>query len=260
MKLNHIILLLSLSMSASGYSQTAGSTGTPGANGTGATTGSSASGTSGTGATTSSSTSGATGSRVLPQPGTLPQQQPGQNTLAPQQREGQPTQTRGNPQAPENNPSLNALGGNTNQIAGDTNQLLNSTNQLASGANQSAANTNLAPTSRLGFTNRILSSNTAGIMTNANPMLMQDQALSETDRRLLGQIRGSVFGPNQAAVPPAGAPIRFILKDGAVRLVGTVSTAEERQRIENLVQQVPGVVRVFDALQVSQPAAQPTAQ
>jgi osmotically-inducible protein OsmY len=98
-------------------------------------------------------------------------------------------------------------------------------------------------------------------MTNANPMLMRDQALSETDRRTLAQIRAAVFGPNQAAAPPAGTPVHFILKDGAVRLVGTVSTMEERQRIENLVQQVPGVTRVFDALQVSQqPGVQPTAQ
>jgi hypothetical protein len=203
--------------------------------------------------TSSSSTSGANGSRTLPPPGILPQPQSVQNPLAPQQREAQATQSRGNPQAAANNPNLNAVGVNTNLIAVDTNQLASSTNPIV-------ANTNLTPTSQLGFTNRILSSNTAGVMTNTSPMLMRDQALSETDRRLLAQIRGAVFGANAATMPSAGAPIHFILKDGIVRLVGTVSTMEERQRIENLVQQVPGVVRVFDALQVSQSGAQPSAQ
>lgn len=243
MKLNYIVLLLSLSLDASGYSQTAADTGA-------AETGTA--GTSGANST-SSSTSGTTGSRTLPPPGILPQQQPVQNPLAPQQREGQPTQSRGNPPVPANNPNLNAAGVNTNLVAVDTNQLVSSTNLVV-------VNTNLTPTSQVGFTNRLLSSNTGGVMTNAGPMLMQDQALSETDRRLLAQIRGAVFGANAATSTSARAPIHFILKDGAVRLIGTVSTMEERQRIENLVQQVPGVVRVYDALQVSQTGAQTTPQ
>jgi osmotically-inducible protein OsmY len=151
--------------------------------------------------------------------------------------------------------STNQFSAGTNQFVLNTNQF--GTNQLGLATNQLA--TNLAPTSQLGFTNRILSSNTLGVATNANPLLMRDQALSETDRRLLFQIRAAVFGPNQAAAPLAGTPIHFILRDGSVRLVGTVPTVEDRQRIENLVQQVPGVVRVFDALQVTPTGAQPVA-
>jgi len=131
------------------------------------------------------------------------------------------------------------------------------TNQLGLATNQFGTNGVLSPTSQAGFTNRILPTNAAGIMTNANSPLMWDQAISESDQRLLAQIRAAVFGSNQAGASPAGT-VHFILMDGAVRLVGTVPTMEERQRIENVVQKVPGVVRVYDALQVSQPGAQPT--
>jgi hypothetical protein len=45
--------------------------------------------------------------------------------------------------------------------------------------------------------------------------------------------------------------IHFILMDGAVRIVGTVPSVAERQRIETIVTQIPGVVRVYDALAVN---------
>jgi hypothetical protein len=241
MKLNHVILLSALMLSASGYSQTGG--GTTGGTGTAGT------GTSGPGTPNVPGP----GTRITPQPllprGQSPGQQPANPNLS-QQGQALPGQ---NPQPIGTNAGLTPLV--------DTNQfVLWNTNQLGLATNGLGVGTNLTPTSQVGFTNRILSSNTAGVMTNTSPMLMRDQALSETDRRLLAQIRGAVFGANAATAPSAAAPIHFILKDGVVRLVGTVSTMEERQRIENLVQQVPGVVRVFDALQVSQSGAQPTAQ
>jgi hypothetical protein len=123
------------------------------------------------------------------------------------------------------------------------------TNSFTAGTNQFGA-TNLPPTSQPGFTNRVM-----GLM------LMRDQALSQGDRQLLAQIRISVFGTSQTTTTsggtaPAGArSVYFILRDGAVRVVGFVPNAEEQNRIVTTVQQVPGVVRVYDGLQVGASAA-----
>ena len=115
------------------------------------------------------------------------------------------------------------------------------TNTVASETNQLVV-TNLTPTSQLGFTNRVVATN--------GSVLMRDQAISETDRQLLTQIRTSVFGTSQATAPLGGTAVHFILREGAVRIVGAVPNAEEQNRIVTAVQKVPGVVRVYDALQV----------
>jgi hypothetical protein len=126
------------------------------------------------------------------------------------------------------------------------------TNTAGAEANQFGV-TNLSPTSQPGFTNRILATN--------GSVLVRDQAISEGDRRLLAQIRISVFGTSEVtatsggAAPSGGTSVHFILRDGAVRLVGVVPNAEEQNRIVTTVQQVPGVVRVYDALQVGALAA-----
>ncbi len=119
-----------------------------------------------------------------------------------------------------------------------TNSVVSETNQLSV--------TNLAPTSQAGFTNRIMATNGSS--------LMRDQAISQTDRQLLVQIHTAVFGSSQAAQSGA-TPVHFILRDGAVRIVGFVANADEQKRIEAAVQQVPGVVRVYNALQVQGSAA-----
>jgi hypothetical protein len=157
-----------------------------------------------------------------------PPQQPvnpysAQNPNSPQQGQGSPAQ---NSQLVGTNGGPNPVDENTNQSVWNTNQF--GTNQLGLATNQFGKNAVLSPTSQAGFTNRILPTNSAGIMTNANSPLMRDQALSETDQRLLAQIRGAVFGPNQGGASPAGSTVHFILMDGAVRLVGTVPTMEER--------------------------------
>jgi len=108
--------------------------------------------------------------------------------------------------------------------------------------------TNLTPTAQPGFTNRIMATNAQVLMTNGS-RFMRDQALSEGDRQLLGQIRTAVFGA-QATASPAGTDVHFILRDGAVRIVGVVSSPDDQKRIETAVQLVPGVVRVYNALQV----------
>jgi len=115
----------------------------------------------------------------------------------------------------------------TNGVVGETNQF---------------AVTNVTPTSQPGFTNRIMATN--------GSVLMRDQAISEPDRRLLIQIRTTVFGTTQTTTAPNGTDVHFILRDGAVRIVGVVPTPDEQKRIEVAVQQVPGVVRVYNALQV----------
>src|SRR4029078_13187675 len=52
-----------------------------------------------------------------------------------------------------------------------------------------------------------------------------------------------------------GTSIRFILRDGAVRIVGLVPNADEQKRIVNIVQGVPGGVRGYDALEMGGAAA-----
>jgi osmotically-inducible protein OsmY len=94
-----------------------------------------------------------------------------------------------------------------------------------------------------------MATNNPGLLTN-NSQLMRDQAVSEPDRRLLGQIQTAVFGSSGAAAPLGGTAVHFILRDGAVRIVGFVPNVEEQKRIEGIVQQVPGVIRVYDALQI----------
>ena len=151
----------------------------------------------------------------------------GQNSLEAQRR----TQPAPNPPEPGQVVVTNTTTGETNQFT--------VTNQFTG--------TNLTPTSRPGFTNRIMA-------TNTSP-LMRDQALSEADRKLLGQIHTAVFGSSQAPPQLGGTSVHFILRDGAVRVVGFVPNADEQKRIVNIVQQVPGVVRVFDALQIGVSAA-----
>src|SRR3954454_24912359 len=102
--------------------------------------------------------------------------------------------------------------------------------------------TNLPPTSRPGSTNRVMSANTNAASTS----LMKDQAVSESDRPLLTQIRQTVFGQ----VDATDSPVHFILLNGAVRLVGVVPSMQEKRRIELAVEQVPGVSRVYNALSV----------
>ena len=113
-------------------------------------------------------------------------------------------------------------------------------------------NTNMRPlsaTSRPGATNSIFATNSFGA-TNGADALQRDQAITAADQAMLAQMRQTVFPPGQPMAPWMNS-IHFILKDGAVRLVGTVASLQERQQIEATVRQVPGVVRVYDALAVN---------
>jgi hypothetical protein len=133
------------------------------------------------------------------------------------------------------------------------NQQLAATNAFppSTGTNNQTgdANGTLTPTTQPGATNRVYATNSMGL-SNSAPWLQRDQAITPQDQALLLQIRQAVFPPSQQLTPWMSS-IHFILKDGAVRLVGNVPTPEERQRIEALVTQIPGVVRVYDAITVS---------
>jgi len=104
----------------------------------------------------------------------------------------------------------------------------------------------LQPTSQSGATNSVYATNST---TATNTSLQRDQAITEQDRAMLMQMRQAVF----QGQPTIGwmNSIHFILKDGAVRIVGTVPSVAERQRIETIVTQIPGVVKVYDAVAVN---------
>jgi osmotically-inducible protein OsmY len=168
-------------------------------------------------------------------------------TTAPGQPTGPTTPGAGGTPPPTLNPGIgeNSLQiRNRTQPATPPGQVISSetaiTNSVTSGTNQFAV-TNLSPTSQSGFTNRVMATN--------GSLLLRDQAISETDRQLLTQIRTSVFGTSQASAM-GGTTVHFILREGAVRIVGAVPNADEQNRIVTTVQKIPGVVRVYDALQV----------
>jgi hypothetical protein len=108
-------------------------------------------------------------------------------------------------------------------------------------------------------TNPAPAPNQAAAPGNAAPLntvpdyLQRDQAITPEDQGMLAQMRQAVFP--QGATEAWMGSVHFILKEGAVRLVGTVPSLQERQRIEGVVSQVPGVTRVYDALAVNPSAA-----
>jgi len=75
--------------------------------------------------------------------------------------------------------------------------------------------------------------------------LPQDQAVNESDRVILTQIRQVI--PQSA---PAGAwmPVTFDVRQGAVAIAGIVPTVQESQRVETVVRQVPGVIQTSNTL------------
>jgi osmotically-inducible protein OsmY len=81
----------------------------------------------------------------------------------------------------------------------------------------------------------------------------QDEAGSETDRRLLGsvqeKVRTEVRGLNTTG-GGAGAPgVHFRIQNGVVTIVGVVQSIEIKQQIEECVRRVPGVVRVVNEIE-----------
>jgi len=141
--------------------------------------------------------------------------------------------------------ATNAAGGSSNQFGLLTNQF--GSNGFGFATNVPGSN-ELTPTG--GLTNRVLGTNSSAL-TNSSGTIFRDQAITSTDRQLLTQLRAAVLGGNVSAQQLASAPVHFIIANGVVRLVGEVPTLEQRQQIETTTQQVPGVVRIFNALNVA---------
>jgi hypothetical protein len=181
-----------------------------------------------------------------PQPGqpTQPQpQDPNQAQAAPNNQPGTATNSFANGTDSGANPS----GGQTNQFGQNTNGFAQG-NQFGASTNQGAP----TPTAQAGFPSRVFATNNNGTaVSNRTTKLPGDQAISQADRALLTQIRQTAF-PNANAQAGLGGSdsVNFVILNGQVRLVGTVPTMEEKARIEAIAQQSPGVVKVFNALQV----------
>jgi hypothetical protein len=145
------------------------------------------------------------------------------------------TNITGRPPLRAGQPELGGLT-NNNNFGTATNQAGNTNAFVAGATNQ----TDLNQTSRPGETNRVFS--------GTNNIILQDQAFSPADARLLTQIRQAVVG--QMRTVGILSPVHYIVRDGVVTMVGVLITAEERQRLETIVQGIPGVVRVIDQIQV----------
>jgi len=138
------------------------------------------------------------------------------------------------------------------QAGSNTNQFNGGTNQLSGGTDGGT----LTPTSQAGITNRVFATN--GFATsNQTTLRLQDQALTSQDQALLLQIRQAVLP--QVQIAGQSAPISFIIRNGLVRIVGYVASSEDKQRVLSLLENVPGIIHVYDALAVNTQLQTPTA-
>lgn len=157
-------------------------------------------------------------------------------------------------------------------FAGQTNAVSNfgATNQTGR-ISTGAVGTNsqgVLPTGRAGETNRMFGTNSgsrggSSYGTNRNSLRMsnrggqgkfQDEAGTETDRRLLGSVRervqAQVRGLTSTASGAAWAPtVHFRIQNGVVTIIGVVQSIEIKQQIEECVRQVPGVVQVVNEIE-----------
>jgi osmotically-inducible protein OsmY len=101
------------------------------------------------------------------------------------------------------------------------------------------------------FNTTVPAATAAGLNRNANlaTTSQQDLAFSSQDQATLVHIRSVIYP--QLRTPAANTPIHVVVQDGAVTLVGYVSSNDERTRIENVVRRSPGVVSVDDQIRVN---------
>ena len=77
----------------------------------------------------------------------------------------------------------------------------------------------------------------------------QDQAEgNEADRKLLAEVRRAVAGDKTLST--SAHNVKIVTKDGLVTLRGPVNSAEEKGKVARLAQQVSGVARVENQLDV----------
>lgn len=133
----------------------------------------------------------------------------------------------------------NSVGAFTNGAA-FTNRFAGMTNRF---------DTNLSPTGNFG-TNRVFSTNTFSF-TNFNSTTFRDEATTPADQSLLIQIKQTII--TQISVSGAGGaniwiPIHFRIHSGHVRMMGLIANADQAQRIQSMVAQMPGVTGVENGL------------
>jgi hypothetical protein len=223
MKRSTILLSSLLALTAaSGHSQTTGG-GTQGATGANQnTTGQNTSGTTqnAAGVGVNQNAPGATPPPGLERRGQLPPGLPNRSQLPP----GLATRTNGFAFA-TNRFGKNGFGSSTNFFG--TNGFLAGTNQFGSG-----------PTSRTGGLSRVFAT---------KQVIRRDVAFTAADKQLLTRIRQTVS--TQITRVGTLSTVRYVVRDGLVRIVGFVRTTEESQRIATIVQSIPGVLRVENQLQ-----------
>lgn len=209
----------------------------------------------GSGAGTGASSAGTSSSQSGTQQGSQGQQNQTYQNLPPglQNREQLPPGLERRDQLP---PGLQRRQGDT---TGTDQTFRAGTNAVGGTSQPGSAQTgsSQAGSSQFGGTNQSSSSATVQGQTSttgsSTTTLTQDRAFTAADQRLLIQVRQQVL-PIIGATE-ASSPVRFVLRNGLVTLVGTVPSAEQKQRIVTLVQQTPGVAQVVDQLQVSASAS-----
>jgi osmotically-inducible protein OsmY len=237
------ILALAL---AHASSQSSGGGGGAGGGGT------SGGGTAG-GATTSTSGSAQTGGTVNQQGVQNPQQLPpglqNRNQLPPglQNREQLPPGLQRGQLPPGLAMRTNGVGLRTNEFLGRaTNGFF--TNRFAGGTNRFGSNTNLSPTGNSG-TNRVFGTNHFDFR-HFDRDRFRDHATTPTDQSLLIRIRQTIT--TEISISPSGGvnwiPIHIDVNNGQVSLFGLVSSADQAQRIQAAVSQMPGITGVQNGL------------
>ena len=86
----------------------------------------------------------------------------------------------------------------------------------------------------------------AGAQTQATPAI---QKMSKADRDLTRRIRKAVVGDKDLSVEAHN--IHISAQDGAVTLIGTVKSDDEKKAIEDKASEIAGAGKVTDQLSVS---------
>jgi osmotically-inducible protein OsmY len=109
----------------------------------------------------------------------------------------------------------------------------------------------VAPSNQIGMATNQMPASNSPINANANNINGNTlgQAVTASDRNLLATLNQSVSTQLEATSQGA-IPVRFLINNGAVTIVGSVPNTDQSQRILARVQQTPGVVSVFNDLRV----------
>ena len=136
----------------------------------------------------------------------------------------------------------------TNQVPGGTTNSGDFTNRFAGRTNRFGSGTNLSPTGSSG-TNRVFSTNHFDFR-HFDRMRFRDHAGTPADQSLLIRIKQTITTEISVS-GTAGAnfiPIHIDVENGRVRLFGLVANADQAQRIQSAVSQLPGISGVENAL------------